>query len=65
MTIDTLPVGAYPTASVERLVGACEAIKAVAQSWLEQLELEPEDLVRLNAAADAVEAAWAQLSPRL
>jgi len=65
VTVDTLPVGAYPTAAVERLVGACEAIKAVAQSWIEQLELEPEDLVRLNAAADAVEAAWAQLTPRL
>ena len=65
MAADTLPVGAYPTAVVERLMGACEAIKALAQSWIEQLDLEPDDLNRLTLAADAVEAAWMELTPRL
>ena len=65
MAIDTLPVGAYPTAVVERLMGACEALKALAETSMEQLDLAPDDVTRLTAAADAVEAAWMMLSPRL
>jgi hypothetical protein len=63
MAIDTLPAEAYPTAMVERLIGACEAIKSVAEVWLEQLDLEPAALLRLSTAADALETAWAALTP--
>jgi len=63
MAIAPFPVEAYPTAMVERLIGACEAIKTVAESWMEQLDLAPTDLERLSAAADALETAWAALTP--
>jgi hypothetical protein len=63
MSVDALPLGAYPTAMVERLVGACEAIKAVAESWLEQLDIDPGDVVRLTMAAEALEQAWVALAP--
>ena len=63
MTIDALPLGAdYPTAMAERLVGACEAIKALAERRLEQLDLEPADVARLTEAATALERAWLALS---
>lgn len=63
MTVDALPVGAdYPTAMVERLVGACEAIKALAERRLGQLDLEPADVARLTDAAAALETAWLALS---
>ena len=63
MSVDALPAGAYPTAMVERLIGACEAIKAVGQVWLEQLDLDPADVSRLTAAADTLELTWATLTP--
>lgn len=63
MAIAPLPVETYPTAMVEQLIGACEAIKTVAESWMEQLDLDPAELLRLSAAADALEAAWAALTP--
>lgn len=63
MTIDALPLGAdYPTAMAEQLVGACEAIKALAVRRLEQLDLEPADVARLTEAAAALETAWLALS---
>lgn len=63
MSVDALQLGVYPTAMVERLVAGCEAIKAVAEVWLEQLEVDPRDLRRLAAATDALDLAWAALEP--
>ena len=62
MAIAPLPVETYPTAMVEQLIGACEAVKAVAGSWLERLDLAPADLMRLTAATDALETAWSALT---